>query len=242
MAKIPQFAMVGMTPTKKSRTVLISAAVQVAFLLVLLLLPLLFTQRLPTTMLATFLVAPPPPAAAPPPPPKAEVVHTRPKVHIDPHMAPARIPKRVVIVREEPPSNIDDQHGVIGGVPNGDNNGVMNGILGGVPGGPPPPPPPHVDRIRQGGNVTAAKLIHQVKPNYPALAVQTHIQGVVHLHAIVSKTGTIESLEVISGHPLLVRAAEDAVRQWRYSPTLLNGEAVEVDTTIDVVFNLDGAT
>jgi protein TonB len=74
---------------------------------------------------------------------------------------------------------------------------------------------------------------------YPPLARQTRISGTVRLHAIIGKDGSVQQLEVLSGHPLLVQAALDAVRQWRYRPTLLNGEPVEVDTTIDVIFSLN---
>ncbi len=93
-------------------------------------------------------------------------------------------------------------------------------------------------RIRLGGTVQSAKLISQPRPSYPAEAKQAHIQGKVELHAIIAKDGTIESLTVISGHPLLVPAAVDAVRQWVYQPTLLNGQPVEVETQIDVNFTL----
>ena len=85
----------------------------------------------------------------------------------------------------------------------------------------------------------AAKLMNKVQPLYPPLARQTRISGTVRLHAIIAKNGTVEQLEVISGHPLLVQSALDAVRQWKYQPTTLNGEAVEVDTTIDVIFSLN---
>jgi len=94
-------------------------------------------------------------------------------------------------------------------------------------------------RLRVGGNLLATKLVNRVQPVYPALARQTRIQGVVRLHMILQKDGTVQQLEVLSGHPLLVQAAMDAVRQWRYQPTLLNGEPVEVDTTVDVVFALN---
>lgn len=94
-------------------------------------------------------------------------------------------------------------------------------------------------RLRVGGNFIAGKLINRVQPVYPALARQTRIQGVVRLHMILQKDGTVQQLEVVSGHPLLVQAAMDAVRQWRCQPTLLNGAPVEVDTTVDVVFALN---
>jgi len=97
-----------------------------------------------------------------------------------------------------------------------------------------PPPPPQ--RLRVGGNVAQASLLTQVKPVYPPLAKQARIQGVVLLEAVISKDGAIDNLRVISGHPLLTQAAIDAVKQWRYKPTLLNGEPVEVVTTITVNF------
>jgi protein TonB len=130
------------------------------------------------------------------------------------------------------------QGGVPGGVAGGSMGGVIGGVIGGM-GGAPPPPKPVQNRIRQGGSVQAALLVNKVQPVYPPLARQTRISGTVRLHAIISKSGSIQSLEVISGHPLLVRAAMDAVQQWRYKPTLLNGEPVEVDTTIDVIFSLN---
>jgi protein TonB len=80
----------------------------------------------------------------------------------------------------------------------------------------------------------------RVQPIYPALGVQAHIQGNVVLHAIIAMDGRVVELQVISGHPLLVKAAMDAVSQWRYQPTLLNGQPVEVETTITVSFVLGG--
>ena len=83
-------------------------------------------------------------------------------------------------------------------------------------------------------------LIHRVQPEYPALAKMARVQGAVVLHAVISKQGTIEGLEVISGPPALVEAAVDAVRQWRYRPYYLNDEPVEVDTQVTVNFVLAG--
>jgi len=88
--------------------------------------------------------------------------------------------------------------------------------------------------------VTAASLINQTRPVYPALAIQARIQGNVVLHAIIDKDSKVAQLELMSGHPLLVQAALDAVKQWRYRPTLLNGDPVEVDTTITVTFTMGG--
>lgn len=94
-------------------------------------------------------------------------------------------------------------------------------------------------RVRFGGSVQAAQLINRVQPVYPEDARSGHIQGTVRFHVIVGKDGSVVQLEVVSGHPMLVQAAMEAVRQWRYRPTLLNGEPVEVDTTVDVIFALN---
>jgi protein TonB len=171
-----------------------------------------------------------------------QVVKIKPQVHLmdaGKLVAPKAIPKDIKIIKEEA---APDMSGMAGGVPGGVAGGSMGGVIGGViggMGGAPPPPKPTAQRIRQGGSVQAALLLNKVQPIYPPLARQTRIAGTVRLHALISKSGSVESLEVLSGHPLLVRAAMDAVQQWRYRPTLLNGEAVEVDTTIDVIFSLN---
>ncbi len=110
---------------------------------------------------------------------------------------------------------------------------------------PPPPPPPATGnltgqptRVRVGGNVQPPKLISAPPPVYPMLARQSRIQGDVVLNAVITEDGNVTDLSVISGHPLLVQAAEDAVRQWKYQTTLLNGEPVEVEITITVHFVL----
>jgi protein TonB len=227
--------------TNKPWTVVLSMVFQVAFLAVLILIPLIYTEALPKTMMATLLVAPPPPPP-PPPPPIAQVVHVKPQVHLmdaGKLVQPKVIPKDIKIIKEDAPDvNAGMQGGVPGGVAGGSMGGVIGGVIGGM-GGAPPPPKPTQQRIRQGGSVQAALLVNKVQPVYPPLARQTRISGTVRLHAIISKSGSVESLEVLSGHPLLVRAAMDAVQQWRYKPTLLNGEPVEVDTTIDVIFSLN---
>jgi periplasmic protein TonB len=163
-------------------------------------------------------------------------------------MAPKVIPKDIAMIKEEelpPPSAGGVVGGVPGGVPGGTPGGVIGGIIGSVPSAAPPPPPPPVaakpvtpQRIRVGGNVQAAKLIRQPKPVYPPLAKQARISGHVILNAIIGKDGTIQNLTVASGHPLLIQAALEAVKQWVYAPTLLNGEPVEVVTQIDVNFTL----
>jgi periplasmic protein TonB len=217
--------------------VAVSMLLQVAFLAVLILIPLLFTEALPKTLMATMLMAPPPPPPPPPPPAAVQVVKIKPMAHLmdaGKLTAPKVIPKDIKMIKEE---EAPDMGGSMGGVAGGSMGGVMGGVLGGVGGAPPPPKPQ--GRIRQGGNVQAAKLVNKVQPQYPPLARQTRISGTVRLHAIIGKDGSVQSLTLESGHPLLVQSALDAVRQWRYQPTLLNGEAVEVDTTIDVIFSLN---
>jgi len=160
-------------------------------------------------------------------------------------MAPKTIPKEIANIKEEelpPPSAGSVVGGVPGGVPGGAPGGVIGGIIGAVPTAAPPPPVEKKaaapTRIRVGGNVQAANLIRKVQPVYPPLAKQARIQGTVRFTAIIGKDGTIQNLQLVTGHPLLVEAARSAVSQWQYKPTLLNGEPVEVVTQIDVNFTL----
>jgi TonB family protein len=102
----------------------------------------------------------------------------------------------------------------------------------------PEAPPAIPDRIKIGGNVQQAKLIRQPHPVYPQEAKDARIQGTVSLSATIGKDGTVQQLEVLSGHPLLVPAALEAVKQWVYQTTLLNGNPVAVLTQIDVNFTL----
>lgn len=126
--------------------------------------------------------------------------------------------------------------GVIGGMP----GGVAGGILGGVPPAPPPPPPQQAGGapIRVGGNVQESKLIKRVDPVYPPLAKQARVEQTVMLEVGVNEQGFVSTVRVIRGHPLLDQAAIDAVKQWVYSPTYMNGAAVPVVATVTVVFSL----
>jgi protein TonB len=130
--------------------------------------------------------------------------------------------------------------GIVGGVPGGVIGGVPGGVIGGVTGGIPPVPPAAdgTKRINIGGNTQQAKLVMQPRPVYPPLAKQARISGVVHLAAVIGKEGNVIDLRVISGHPLLIPSAIQAVKNWVYQPTLLNGEPVEVSTQIDVNYTL----
>jgi protein TonB len=232
--------------TNKTWTVVLSAILQVAVVGVFILIPLIYTEALPKQFLNTFLVAPPPPA--PPPPPAAAVTRiVKPVVHLIQSgklMAPTAIPKHVEIIKEEEAPDVGATGvtgGVVGGIPGGAEGGVLGGIIGSTGGAPPPPPPKAAaQRIRVGGNVQEAKIISKPLPIYPEIAKTAHIQGTVLLHAIIGKDGRVAQLLFISGPPLLMRSAMDAVREWRYQPTLLNGDPVEVDTTISVVFTFGG--
>lgn len=162
-------------------------------------------------------------------------------------MAPKSIPKEIAMIKEEelpPPAAAG---GVVGGIGGGlgSMGGVIGGIIGAVPSAAPPPPTVKeapkavaVQRVQVGGNVQQAKLINQPKPAYPPLARQARIRGMVRFTAIIGVDGRIQNLTLVSGHPLLVPAAQEAVKQWVYQPTLLNGEPVEVVTQIDVNFTL----
>ena len=97
---------------------------------------------------------------------------------------------------------------------------------------------PKPKSIRVGGSVASANLIHQVKPVYPKDAKKHHITGTVLLHATIGHDGTVEKLEYVSGPPELTASALEAVKQWRYKPTLLNGEPIQVGTTIAVTYTL----
>ncbi len=141
-----------------------------------------------------------------------------------------------------------------GGLERGDTQGAEGDFGPGVPEGPLPPlgnngtgltplipapvPPPgdHKKRIVRSTDIQEALLLHRVMPVYPPVAIHARIGGRVQLHAIIGRDGAVNSLEVTSGHPLLAHAALEAVRQWRYRPTLLGGEPVEVETYITVVF------
>ena len=231
--------------TNKPWTIVLSTLVQVTLLGILILIPLIYTEALPKTMLTTLLVAPPPPPPPPPPPAATPVKVVKPVARLmqaGKLMAPRAIPKEVNIIKEQemPPDMgaVGVVGGVPGGVPGGQAGGVLGGIIGGVGSNQPPPPKEAPKRIRVGGQVQTAKLVNKVTPVYPPLAKQARIQGTVRLQAVIAKDGSVVELQVLSGHPLLVQAALDAVRQWRYHPTLLNGEPVEVVTTVDVIFTL----
>src|SRR5271170_6414348 len=197
--------------THKPWAVTMSFLVQLVIVGVMILIPLIYTEALPKGMLNTFLVAPAPPP--PPPPPAAPVRVVRPRI-VQPQtmVAPTVIPKQVAMIKDEAPDVGAGSNGF--GVAGGTGDALGGGILNTAP---PPPPKATPSRIKVGGQVQAANILRQVLPVYPAIAKTAHVSGTVRLHA-----------------------AMGAVHDWRYHPTMLNGEPVEVDTTIDVVFSLGG--
>ncbi len=229
--------------TKRLGTTILSFALQFLLIAVLILIPLIYTDALPKTQLMTFLVAPPPPPPPPPPPAAATVKVVRMQTELDNGRlrAPAKIPDKIQMIKEDeaPP---DMGGGVAGGVPGGIPGGQTGGVIGGIIA------QTHIDvpkiavpvRQRVSTGVMQGLLIRKVQPNYPPLAKAARIQGTVVLQAEISKDGTIQNLQLISGHPMLAPAAIEAVRQWRYKPYLLNGEPVAVDTQVIVNFNLNG--
>ncbi|MGO9442043.1 MAG: energy transducer TonB [Terriglobales bacterium] len=235
----------GRLRTKRKWTTVLSLVLQCLLIGVMILVPLIYTEALPRQQLMTFLVAPPPPPP-PPPPPAAMPVRVVKVIQTDimngQLRTPTKIPEKVAMIKEEAAPPPMTTAGVIGGVPGGVPGGSLGGVMGGIIGGTPVAVPKQAipNRVRVSAGVQQGNLISQVKPTYPAIAKSARIQGAVVLQAEISKQGTIENLRVISGHPMLVQNALDAVKQWRYKPYLLNGEPVPVETTITVNFTLSG--
>jgi periplasmic protein TonB len=220
-------------------TTLVSFALQSLAVCGLLLLPLLYTEGMPRLALLVPLLAP----ASPPSPPPAQPRPNSPAAQSNMVgirlLSPSQIPQNVSMLAETtPPPPMVDANGFGVSHGTGDPRGtVFDSIQGSSQVLPPPPPAIHhppVSRMMEGN------LIFRVQPDYPLLARHARVQGQVVLRAIISRDGTIENLQVLSGHPMLVRAAVDAVRQWRYRPYLLNDEPVEVETEVKVNFILSG--
>jgi protein TonB len=150
---------------------------------------------------------------------------------------PAAIPRSIAVVKKEeaPPNGTTEMPGSLpGGLPNGVPNSVTN-IIRDIPVAV---PKVTAEKVRVSSGVVQGLLIHQVTPEYPPQARQAGIQGKVVLQVVIGKDGTVQNLHVLSGHPMLIQAAMDAVRKWRYKPYYLNGEPVEADSQIIVNFTL----
>ena len=226
---------------------------QVALITLALMTPLFFPEAIRVERRFLGVVQPPNP---PPPPVPEQMVH---------RTAPTTIIERIRNLIPIPNRDIRPVNLIVDPPPDGvqiaqTTGPCLNCVPGAVPGldpgtriignGPPPPAqavkepeavkplPLPAKPLQIGGQVLAAKAISRQQPIYPPLARQARIQGVVKLHSVIAKDGTVQGLRVISGHPLLVPAAVDAVRRWTYHPTLLNGQPVEVEAPIEVNFIL----
>lgn len=193
--------------------------------------------------LATLGVLPPPEVVTPVPPfhgmsaPQhgANPPHTirthAPTIFQDTFRQPLAIPPHIETGPGPEPPSIDEGSGPVG-----------SGVLGGLGDGSieiVPPPRPQIRTVVRGAQVMEAMLVHRVDPEYPSIAKTMHLSGTVILRATIGTDGEVRNLEVESGHPILAEASRRAVLQWRYRPTTLNGQAVEVQTEITVKFILN---
>jgi protein TonB len=229
--------------SRRGWTTLVSFALQAVAIGGLLLMPLLYTQGLPRLQLISMRLAPTP-LPAPDPRRARNPRETTSNLSSEGEVVTPRfVPKEVLQVDEliaPPPVDIGGLS-VPGGTGNSmARNGVLDSIgreLNSIVSPPPPVPtahPPRVSRMMEGN------LIYRVQPQYPTLARQARVQGIVILRALITREGKIANLQVVGGHPLLVQSAMDAVLQWRYRPYYLNNEPVEVETQVTVNFTLSG--
>lgn len=233
--------------SQRGLAAVMSFGIQAVFLGLLVLAPLLYTDALPLTSLRSYVEIPVPPGPRQPPSPVQPA--RRPPVQQSSEMQgtillqPNRIPDRVADIHEAtaPPAPgpyIPNSTGTGNGDP---RSSVFRDLMASNM-RPVAPPPASIQTkpTRVSGGVIEGFLIHKVTPVYPRLAVTARQQGQVVLHAIIGRDGTIQNLQVVSGPPLLIQAAMDAVQRWRYRPYLLNNEPVEVETQITVNFTLGG--
>jgi periplasmic protein TonB len=226
--------------SRRGWTTLVSFVLQVFAIGGLLLLPLLRMEGMPPLQWMAALVAPARLAPI--------TGHSRPARQTTSNIssqgkviAPRSVPKDILPIIESaapPPADICETC-VPGGTGDTARNGVLDSIGMSINAVIPPPPVPSA-RPLQVSHIMEGNLSYRVQPEYPPLARQARVQGTVVLMAVISREGKIENLRVLSGHPLLVQAAMDAVRQWRYRPYYLNDEPVEVETQVTVNFTLSG--
>jgi len=233
--------------TRKPLTVVVSAIAHLVTIVLLVLIPLLQTQALTIPPVDMSMWAPRIEL-----PRRIEVFSVQPRVHKYTEPAPTlltypeSIPAKIVYIDEpgSPPSGFTPSTGnnstgaLFRDVINRPSEAVS--LLPPLPPSPPPLPPPPAAKVEpfRVSHMELADLVHRVNPAYPPLARQARVQGVVVLEAVINKEGAIESLRVVTGHPLLNQSAVDAVKQWRYRPLMLNGEPTEVITTVTVTFTL----
>lgn len=225
--------------TGQGKLLPVSLVLHTIALVLIVIVPLLQPAELPEPAAAVraFFVepisAPPPPPPPPPPAPKqANIPKPIPKpvlTESPKFTAPVEVPEQIQ------PEETD--FGVEGGVSGGVEGGVPGGVVGGVVGGLPDAPAP-VQAVRVGGQIKEPKKLKTVNPVYPDIAKQARVQGVVILECTISPQGKVTDVKVLRGIPLLDASAIDAVKQWVYTPTLLNGVPVPVIMTVTVNFRL----
>jgi|RhiMethySRZTD1v2_1073278.scaffolds.fasta_scaffold00313_25 periplasmic protein TonB len=232
-------------PSHASLPIVLSTIAQATVVTALLVIPALFVaEQLPEMPTMMAFVAPPPPPPAPPPPPMQRPAPAKPIAQAQPAastsqlVAPVEAPKSI---EPEPAGEDYLDEGVPGGVEGGVPGGIVGGVIGGLPEPPPPPPAPAVrPPVRIGGQIQTPTLVHRVEPFYPPTAVDARLQGIVILEAIVDRDGTVAEVKVLrSVNALLDREAVLAVKQWRYSPLVLNGIRERFVLTVTLTFSLE---
>ena len=221
----------------RRRATLVSFTLQALGLSLLLVIPILTIQGPPKLEWFSTVPVPAPMADPAPPATTQRQVHSS-NLHEGRVQAPQSIPPTIADLHEQPIASAPEigDFQAPGGTGTG-RHGVPGGTNLQVEVAPPPaaPVPTHPLKV---SHWAEGNLIYRVQPAYPPIAKQARVQGVVEMRALISKTGTIENLNVISGHPMLATAAVEAVRDWRYRPYLLNNEPIEVETEITVNFVL----
>jgi periplasmic protein TonB len=235
------------TPLERNRRSpgrwLLATTVHVAIVAAVVIIPLAFTQVLDTRDLqATFLAVPRPPGPPPPPAPAALPVHrTFVKIPTRAITMPTVIPKKILEVKPDEAPDVSPG-GVAGGVPGGEAGGVLGGVLGGVSNGPPPPPPPAAPPkkviYRIGGEVKPPRQTVNVQPIYSPIARTARVEGVVTVVAVIDEHGDVVQARAVSGPPLLLEPALQAVTKWKYEPTVLDGMPVSIEMQVSVLFRL----
>lgn len=224
---------------------MLSVIVHASILSVTIVLPLLVaSDKMPAvpTMMAYVAVPvepPPPPPPPPKPPAAAPDAKPRPIAATNPLAAPVEAPLEITPETELPSyESVGVEGGIEGGVVGGSLGGFVGGLIDAPP--PPPPPPPPVPRgpVRVGGQIQAPALIRRVEPAYPDIAVLAKVTGTVILEALVTTDGSVESVRVLRSVKFLDGPAVDAVKQWRYSPLVLNGTATPFLLTVTLTFSI----
>lgn len=207
-------------------TIAISIIVHVVAVCAAMMAPLLATDELPAprTAMEFIHVIPLPEPPAPPPGPVARARVDTPR----PDVPPLEVPDGILPEPVVEPVNADfaDAGGVVSFA---DSSAI-------VAEAPPLPPPPQQRVIRIGGNIRPPQKIADVAPTYPPIALASRVEGVVILEAVIAEDGSVRDVRVLRSIPLLDAAAMEAVRQWRFTPTLLNGEPVPIVMTVTVAF------